>query len=110
MTTLVTKLLEVTHSMCIFPNLTIHDPTTGILAIQWKKRIMDEVEYQQELGGDGLREEDQWLLEVNLGDLEHSNGEREAYWVLAIGTAREHHRILQRRRTAAGQQRQGWTT
>ena len=28
------------------------------------------------------------LLEVNLEDLEHNNGEREAYWVLAIETAR----------------------
>jgi hypothetical protein len=34
-------------------------------------------------------------LEVNLEDLEHSNGKREAYWVLAIETTREHHRILQ---------------
>jgi hypothetical protein len=109
MTTLVTKLLEVTHSMWIFRNLSIHDPTTGILATQRKERIMDEVDYQQELGGDSLREEDKWLLEVNLGDLEHSNGEREAYWVLAIESAREHHRILQRRRTAAGQQQQGCT-
>ena len=68
---------------------------------------MDEVEYhQQELGGEGLREEDQWLLEVNLEDLEHNNGEREAYWVLTIETAREHRRILQRQRTASGQQQQ----
>ena len=71
---------------------------------------MDEVEHQQELGGDGLREEDQWLLEVNLEDLEHNNGEREAYWVLAIETAREHHRLLQQRRTATRQRQQSQTT
>jgi hypothetical protein len=51
MTTLVKKLLEVTHSMWIYHNISIHDPTTGILATQRKERIMDEVEYQQELGG-----------------------------------------------------------
>ena len=107
MTTLVKKLLDVTHSMWIFRNLSIHDPTTWILATQWKERIMDELEYhQQELGGEGLREEDQWLMEVNLEDLEHNNGEKDAYWVLAIETAREHHRILQRQRTASGQQQQ----
>jgi hypothetical protein len=32
MTTLVKKLLELTHSMWIYRNLSIHDPTTGILA------------------------------------------------------------------------------
>jgi hypothetical protein len=109
MTILVKKLLEVTHSMWMFCNLSIHDPTTCILATQRKERIMDEVEYQQELGGRDLREEDQWLLEVNLDDLEHSNGEREAYWVLAVETAREHHRILQQR-SAMGQPQQQRTT
>ena len=105
MTTLVKKLLEVTHSMWIYCNLSIHDSTTGILVTQQKERIMDEVEYQQELGGKGLQEEDQcqWLLEVNLEDLEHSNDEREAYWVLAIETAREHHRILLQQRSVTGQ-------
>ena len=36
---------------------------------------------------DGLRE-DQFLLEINLGDLESSNGERQEYWLLAIQAAR----------------------
>ncbi len=40
------------------------------------------------MGGDGLMEEDQWMLEVNLGDLENTSGEREEYWLLAIKAAR----------------------
>ena len=33
-------------------------------------------------------EEDQWMLEVNLGDLENTRGEQEEYWLLAIRAAR----------------------
>jgi hypothetical protein len=37
-----------------------------------------------EMGTTGLLEEDQWMMEVNLGDMENSSGEREEYWLLAI--------------------------
>ena len=53
-----------------------------------KEAIQKEIEEQMERGGDGLLEEDQWMLEVNLGDLENTSGEQEAYWLLAIKTAR----------------------
>ena len=43
---------------------------------------------QQERGEDGLEEEDRWLLEVNLDDLETTSGETQAYWLLAIKAAR----------------------
>ena len=41
------------------------------------------------MGTTGLLEEDQWMMEVNLGDMENSSGEREEYWLLAIQAARE---------------------
>jgi hypothetical protein len=45
-----------------------------------------------ELGGEGLAEEDHWMLEVNLGDLDEiCTGEYETYWLMAIKTAREHY-------------------
>ena len=37
----------------------------------------------------GLLEEDKYLGEVNLGDLETTSGERLHYWLLAIKTARK---------------------
>jgi hypothetical protein len=37
-----------------------------------------------ELGEAGLLEEDNWMLEVNLGDLENTSGEQEQYWLVAI--------------------------
>jgi hypothetical protein len=42
-----------------------------------------EIEKQQELGEEGLLEEEKYLLEVNLEDLETTNGERQEYWLLA---------------------------
>ena len=41
-----------------------------------------EIEKHQELGEEGLLEEDKFLLEVNLEDLETTNGERQEYWLL----------------------------
>ena len=40
------------------------------------------------LGQGGLLESDQYLLEVNLGDLSESTGEGHEYWLLAIQAAR----------------------
>jgi hypothetical protein len=37
------------------------------------------------------------MLEVNLGDLEDSNGEKEAYWVVAIEAARARHNLRRTR-------------
>ncbi len=41
------------------------------------------------MGKAGLLEEDHWMMEVNLGDMENLSGEREEYWLLAIRTAWE---------------------
>ncbi len=46
-----------------------------------------EIERQQDLGDAGLLEEDKYLAEVNLGDMETTSGERQHYWLLAIQTA-----------------------
>jgi hypothetical protein len=35
-----------------------------------------------------MEEEDRWLLEVTLDDLETTSGETQAYWLLAIKAAR----------------------
>jgi hypothetical protein len=56
-----------------------------------------EIEKQIAMGGEGLAEEDRWMLEVNLGDLEDSNGEKEAYWVVAIEAARARHNLRRTR-------------
>jgi hypothetical protein len=91
---LITKLLEATHGQWIYRNLTIHDRTSGHIVTQDKEQLLQEIESQMEQGGEHLPEQDAWMLDVNLGSLESSTGEREAYWLLAIKTAREQARLL----------------
>ncbi len=51
------------------------------------------IEAQQDMGWEGLLEEDQYLAEVNLEDLEHTLGERQEYWLAAIQAVREASRL-----------------
>ena len=38
-------------------------------------------------GGTGFDEQDRYLLEINMGDLDTSSGEEQYYWLLAIQAA-----------------------
>ena len=86
---LVTRLLEVTHGQWLYRNVQVHGTTTGILATQRKGKLQKEIEDQLELGGSGLKEEDKFLLKINLEDLETTSGDTQEYWLLAITSARE---------------------
>ena len=98
---LITNLLEVTHGMWIYRNVVVHDELEGFYAVQGREKLQRAVEEQQELGETNLREEDKWLLEVNLSDLDESSGVREAYWVLAVEMARKRFEIGRRNRVPA---------
>ena len=95
-TGLVTRLLEITHGQWIYRNFVVHDHVSGTLATASKEQLMDEIEEQQELGDDGLLDEDKYLAEVNLDSLESTSGERQTYWLLAIRTARKRFLLRQR--------------
>ena len=66
----------------------MHDNVSGLLASERKEELLKLIAKQQERGEDGLEEEDRWLLEVNLDDLETTSGETQAYCLLAIKAAR----------------------
>ncbi len=61
----------------------------GTKATLRKEDIQREIERQLELGTAGLLEENQWMMEVNLGDMESTMGKQEEYWLMAIKAARE---------------------
>jgi hypothetical protein len=86
---LVTRLLEATHGQWLYRCVQIHDRVKGTQATQRKEEVQQEIEAQQEQGYEGLLEEDQYLAEVNLDNLESSSGERQEYWLVAIRAARE---------------------
>jgi hypothetical protein len=92
----ITKLLEATHGQWIYRNLMIHDKISGLIANKTKEQLHVEIERQIDLGGEGLEEEDKWMMEVNMGDLEESTGIHEHYWLIAIRTARESIRLRNR--------------
>ncbi len=65
------------------------------------------IEAQPDMGWEDLVEEDQYLAEVNLEDLEHTSGKRQEYWLVAIQAAWEASRLqrlsqtnVRRRRSA----------
>jgi hypothetical protein len=89
------KLLEATHGVWIYQNLAMHRSTSGLLATQEKEQLIQEIETQIEKGGNGLAEQDKWMLEIDLDRLDRSSGERESYWLLAIKTARSHYSLSQ---------------
>jgi hypothetical protein len=98
---LIQKLQEITHGMWIFRNLMMHDSLSGVFACERKEKLMEDIEEQLLLGADGLWEEDKWLLEIDLDDLDgNTTGEREVYWLMAIVAARDRFRLGRRGRRA----------
>ncbi len=80
-----------------------HNINCGTQATAQKVIIQREIEELMEMGGDGLLEEDQWMLKVNLGDLENTSGEREEYWLLAIKATRAASMLTREHTNAAPQ-------
>ena len=52
-----------------------------------------EIEAQQGLGWDDFLEEDQYLVEVNLEDLENTSDKSWEYWLVAIQVVQEASRL-----------------
>ena len=86
---LVIRLLEVTHGQWLYRNVMVHDKTAGELVTKRKEEIRKALEDQLELGEEGLLEEDRFLLDINLDDMDTSSGEDQAYWLLALEAARD---------------------
>jgi len=99
---LMIKLMECTHGQWLYRNVVVHDASQGMERTLQKKQIRDEIRQQLELGEEGLSEEDQYLLEINLSNMEGTAGKKEEYWLLAIRAAR----IAKQLRDEAAQQRQ----
>ena len=66
----------------------MHDKVTGTLATRRKEELKEAILDQLYIGEEGLAEEDKYLLEINLKDLEHTSGVKQHYWLLAIRAAR----------------------
>ena len=83
-TGLITKLLEVTHGQWLYRNEHVHDYISGTEETLRKEDIHTDIENQQELGTNALEEEDKYLMEIRLEDMENTSAERQHYWLLEI--------------------------
>jgi hypothetical protein len=95
----ITKLLKATQGQWLYQCIQIHDRLNSTQAMLRKEDLQREIESQQEMGMEGLMEEDQYLAEVNLEDLESTSGKRQECWLVAIHAALEAS-ILQGQHTA----------
>ena len=70
------KLLEATHGQWLYRCVKTHDNVAGTsLAKARKEQLQLDIERQQDMGiGDNWEREDQYLVEVNLEDLESTSG------------------------------------
>jgi hypothetical protein len=88
-TELILKLFKTTHRQWLYRNVQVHDAIASTRVTLRKEQIQQEIEHQMELGASGLLQEDKYLMEINLEDMETTSGERQEYWLLAITAARE---------------------
>ena len=78
---------------------------SGLLATVRKVKLQAEIERQQDMGiREDWEQEDCYLAEVNLEDLESTSGVNQQYWLLAIHTAREARRLRGIQQTSQIQQ------
>ena len=78
------KLLECTHGQWLYRNVMVHDRDSGTAQTLRKEQILTDIEAQL-ANSDPLSEEDQYLLEINVGDMRLDSGEKQEYWLLAKG-------------------------
>ena len=82
------RLLECTHGQWLYRNVVVYDQRQGTERVTRKEELRREILQQLEAGGETLREEDQYLLEINLGDMETGDTRWQEYWLRAIQAAR----------------------
>ena len=78
------RLLEATHGQWLYRNMLVNDTVSGLKEAERKEEQQREIEAQIELGGAGLDDQDRYMLQINLEDLETSTGEYQYYWLIAI--------------------------
>ena len=83
-TGLVKRLLEIAHGQWLYRNLVVHNKVSGSLVNKKKEELREKIEEVQVMGSKDIAEEERFLAEINLEDLENSSGERQTYWLLAM--------------------------
>ena len=73
---LVVKLLETMHGQRLYRNVHVHDIVSGSHATERKEKLREALLDQLDRGGEDLEEDDKYLLDINLRDLDSTSGEK----------------------------------
>ena len=76
---LIVSLIKITHCQWLYQNVQVHDTVTGLHKTLRKEELQKEVEDKIQMGGEELAEDDKYLLEINLKDMETTSRERQEY-------------------------------
>ena len=57
------------------------------------------------MGEEGLEDQDRYILDINLDNLETSSGEDQYYWLVAIGAAREDRKLKEKQANTSSRKR-----
>jgi hypothetical protein len=69
--------------------------------------VVDGMRVSCNTGPTGLAEEDRFLLEINLDELDNSTGEDQTYWLLSLQAARDARQLLLQQNNIATRDTQG---
>ncbi len=83
----ISKLLQITHSQWIYPNISLHNRRQGYLRNKQSEDLLQEITKLSDLSPNEVPESCQFLLEVNFTDLTSSHLETQRYWTLAMKAA-----------------------
>ena len=69
-------MIEITHGQWMYQNVHVHDTVTWMHSMRRNEEIQKEIVDQIHTGGEGLAEDDKYLLEIHLQDMDTKSGEK----------------------------------
>ena len=86
---LVDRIIKMTHGQWLYRNAVVHEQMSDGLTRIEQEDILARIEEQFDQGADKLREDDEYLLEVDFETLWSKSGRTKKYWLRAIESARK---------------------
>ena len=74
---LIVFMIEVTHGQWPYRNVHVHANVTGLHETRRREEFQKKIEDKIQMGGEEMVEDDKYLLEINLEDMDTTSGERQ---------------------------------
>lgn len=87
MKTFITHLLQLSHCQWIYQNKPVHNKVTGTNARREKELLRSQIDAEMEWGVEYLLPSDCCLMDIEMKNLQDTNGEHHTYGLLAVETA-----------------------